>query len=470
MLFAATLFVLGLLTHERVFLGGNDASRFAHIEALVDFGEHRIEQSRYHWTVDKVTVDGRTYTNKPPLLNLLGAAVYLGLQELFGLSFAETEGAVIYWLTLILVGASSAWSVTVFYRALDLLGPIEESSRLLATCAMAAGTVMTSFSVTFNNHTIAAALLLAAFVGALRLQALTAGFFCGFALCIDIVPGLVFAPVFAWILYDGHRGGGLRSFCGMIALWLVVFVGSNWLTLGHPLPPKFMPGGIDSSAAGSSHLFNVVLPSRWTYPLETLFGWHGFFLVSPVLVFGVWGWVDAFRASRPFPRSWILAFAAGSLTMIVGHAIFVGAFGGWSYGFRYLIPIMPMTLLAAPIVIRRGSHLAFAAVLVPSILMALIGAYNPWPPAYEEEDGKHRITAIVTNPVGGNLAGWSNEYFPGSDFARLMARTFISPEESLQLQYLYYFYGSKHDIANARATLRRLRALGMKPARTRTGS
>ena len=166
--FLLTLGFLAPLVHQRVFQAGNDASRFAQIESLVDHGEGPIDGSRYRWTVDHVTIGGRVYSNKPPLLSLLGAAAYLGLKNVTGLTFARHESAVIYALNLLLAALPTAWLVAFFHRtlarcwsapgtevgAVGIAGPAA-----LTTTALAAGTILTSFSTVLNNHTIAAALL-----------------------------------------------------------------------------------------------------------------------------------------------------------------------------------------------------------------------------------------------------------------------------------------------------------------------
>src|SRR5262245_14429245 len=51
LLFVISLAILVPLTHDCVFMAGNDASRFAQIESLVDFRQSNIDESRYAWTV-----------------------------------------------------------------------------------------------------------------------------------------------------------------------------------------------------------------------------------------------------------------------------------------------------------------------------------------------------------------------------------------------------------------------------------
>ena len=121
----------------------------------MDYGESAIDSSRYAWTVDRVTIDGRDYSNKPPLLSLFGAAIYFALNRIVGLDFAGNEGVVVYLLTLLLVAVPTALLAAVFWSSLALYQPIPISARLLTTVAVAAGTILTSFTTTFSNHPVA---------------------------------------------------------------------------------------------------------------------------------------------------------------------------------------------------------------------------------------------------------------------------------------------------------------------------
>jgi hypothetical protein len=163
-----TLLPLIFLTHRSVFLAGNDASRFAQIEALVDYREPYVDHSRYRWTVDRVQIGDHVYSNKPPVMALAGAAVYAVLKTLTGWTFRTDEGHVVRALVVILVGLPTAWLVARFYAALGWHRGISPGARWLTTVALAWGTILTSFSVTLNNHTVAAALLFAAVVDACR--------------------------------------------------------------------------------------------------------------------------------------------------------------------------------------------------------------------------------------------------------------------------------------------------------------
>ena len=131
------------------------------------------------------------------------------------------------------------------------------------------------------------------------------------------------------------------------------------------------------------------------------------------------------------------------LVMIAGHILLVGSYGGWSYGFRYLVPIVPLLLFYVPVSLERLPRLAFGATLVVSIAFAAIGAYHPWPPGFEQEKNSDPVASVVTNPVGGNLAAWLREHFPDSGLTTLALDTFISGHGPTRTRYLELFYSSK---------------------------
>lgn len=452
--FCVTLLFLAGLTHDTVFWAGNDVSRFAQIEALVDYGHTHIDASRYCWTVDRVTIDGKNYSNKPPLFSLIGAGVYWGLKHVFGFSFADDQAATVYLLILILVGVPTAWLVARFYALLDVYPEIGISHKILTTVALAAGTILTSFAVTMSNHPVAAALLVAACLAAWRGSGLIAGAWLGLLGAIDILPGVVFAPVLALIVYQIAGRKSMGRYILAVLAGAALFVAVNWWVHGSPLPPKMAPGAADHSGSfppsDDDIQINVpvqLFPDDWRFPLSCLFGWHGFFSVSPVLLFGVWGMVRTIRDGEPLGRYCTLLLAGGCGVLTLGHVLFVHSFGGWSYGYRYLIPIIPILLFFVPKVLIKGRVWLFGIVLIPSILSSMLGAYDPWPPVaepeYEDTAHQHPYASLVSNPIGGNAGAWLYAHFPDLAVTEWMGSAFIHPNQRLRMRYLLLFYRSK---------------------------
>ncbi len=446
--FSATLVFIGIFTQQNVFLAGNDTSRFAHMESLADYGVSYIDQSRYSWTVDKVTINGHDYSNKPPVPAIIGAGVYLLIREATGWTFATHETSCIYLLTLILAGIPTAFLVAMFYLALGVYPSISPVVRHLTTVALAVGTILTSYSVTLNNHTNTAALIFAALYAAWNGRGVLAGMALTLAICFEPSLGIGFVPVVLWIVSDKKKSAGFDCLVSL-CLGAMLFLGANQFTVGSILLPKMVPGAIDHSSYFSNTMAGVLLPQTWYYPFAVLFGGHGFFSVSPVLLFGIAGVCRASMRQIVLKQSWCIFIAVTLCAEIFFHIIVGGSYSGWAYGFRYLIPLIPVILFFIPAAINAFSSRLYAIILPVSILFAVIGVYNPWPPCYEQEAHKDPIASMVTNPVGGNAAAFLGRHWPNSALSDLTGYLFVNRDPALRDMYYYYFFISKGDIAFA---------------------
>jgi hypothetical protein len=72
-------------------LSANDASRAAGIESLVEYGTLSIDNSTFFFTIDKAFVNGHFYSDKPPIIILLGSIVYFPLHKIFNLDFVDSN-------------------------------------------------------------------------------------------------------------------------------------------------------------------------------------------------------------------------------------------------------------------------------------------------------------------------------------------------------------------------------------------
>ncbi len=453
LVFGLALLVYGATTHRRVFAAGNDASRWAQIESLVDHGRSDLGASRFRATVDRVLIDGREYSNKPPALALAGAGIYAVLRAATGWRLAGPgAGAVLWSVTLLLVGAPTALLVACFRAATDRFDALDLAGRRLLTLALGCGTLLFSFAGTFNNHSLAAALLFVAFLAVLDGRAGLAGVTAGLAAAVDLLPGLGLAP-FLLAGLPARRGPGRRGalrFAVGFAPGIALLVASNLYVVGSPWPPKLVPGAVDLAAQAGPSAAGVVLPESWTYPFETLFGGHGLFFVSPVLLLGVAGlWACCRRAPCGDRRTWV-ALAAGLVVQWAGHALVAGSFGGWSYGFRYLLPVHALLLLPAAGALAGVKRALFVGLLPLSVLFAALGAYHPWPPAFEQESHQHPVASLVRNPVGGNAAAWAAVNAPDAPLGQWLGERFVSPDEAERRRYFALFFGSKGDLASMR--------------------
>src|SRR5271157_2929998 len=179
----------------------NDRSRWATIYSLAERGTYNIDETPWPDTIDRVQLNGHFYSSKPPLLPTLLAGEYLLLKKLsFGrLSFRNSPEAVIRIVVASVNLVPLIIFLVLFSRLLDRLAP-DPWIRAYTMAAAGLGTFLTGYSITLNNHTIAAFSSFFALYPAFliwcegqrgrRLFAL-AGFFAGFA-AVNELPALAF--------------------------------------------------------------------------------------------------------------------------------------------------------------------------------------------------------------------------------------------------------------------------------------
>ena len=119
--FVAALALCALVTKSHV-LGWNDGSRVATVDALTAARTFQIDGSPYAAGLgDEIRFRGRTYSDKPPLLSVLGAGVAAALAPA-GITLRRTPGTAIYLVTLFTVGVWFAIGCTYAFAFQRLLG------------------------------------------------------------------------------------------------------------------------------------------------------------------------------------------------------------------------------------------------------------------------------------------------------------------------------------------------------------
>lgn len=155
---------------DTAFLSANDRSRWCTVAALVEDRTYEIDRqitirgakNRTPWnTIDKVRHrgdDGKLhyYSSKPPLFPTLVAGVYFFVNSLLGLSMTEHP----IYATRIVLALVNLPLLAIFYFC--TIGSIERVcgnswARQSLALAIVFGTMLLPFSMTLNNHLVAAA-------------------------------------------------------------------------------------------------------------------------------------------------------------------------------------------------------------------------------------------------------------------------------------------------------------------------
>jgi hypothetical protein len=415
-----------LLTHSHPY-SWNDNARMATVEALVHQGTWAIDDTVFGGrTGDRIFWNGHFYSDKPPVLSFLAAAIYAVLHKGFHVTFdfvswCDAVDSPCYcfallcdqpdWaytlLTLALMGVPSALMLALFYRATALLD-LPNPAALLATGALGLGTLVFPHSLAFNNHLPTAASLLLGFYALLRARAddaasarwlALAGFATTLAFTVDllVVPFLV---VFFGLVLIRHRLHAWPFLVGGL-IPLVLLAGLDWWMLGDPLPPSMHPSGFafPGSIFATTLTGNVPPADVLEHAYQMLLGDQGLFSLNPVMLWPVLGLWLLFRSRRHPLWGEMVAGALGITVTLVCLILFTPGTGGVAYGTRWLLDFVPLLFFFAawPALYRSWPRrLLFATLAAVSVFSAWQGALSPW----RWSPTPLGFVRYVTSPIG----------------------------------------------------------------------
>jgi hypothetical protein len=405
---------------------GNVWSRFATVESLVERGTLAIDDSplRGSASVDVVQFRGRFYSDKPPMLSALGAVVYAPLAWA-GIRFTgqPSQWVLVNWVLLVvIVGMSSAMAIVSLRRLLQLVDLPAWQADLLA---LAGGccSLLFSYAVTFNNHSVAAGLLTAAAalvfcadhrilrrvplaqpvphdaalvdatggngrVGPSGFGAFVrpgvAGLMTALAATMDIPAGGAAWVALAACLAISDRPAAIWFLVGSAPPALLHCVLQSQVT-GSPLPVECYPEAFNYPGsywvnAGAWHEPGP----RWHFGMELLVGPQGWLTVTPVLAFGLVGIVGTLRHTTN--RLWRLASVVAVVGVVLIAYYVWGVrrtdFAGSSFGTRHLLAVTPLVYFFGVVAVARLRNLigtlAFCVLMAASATYAYAGMLDPW--------------------------------------------------------------------------------------------
>jgi hypothetical protein len=393
MLYAASLLPLTFTPKH----SGNVFSRYMTIEAIVERWTLAIERSPIlarSGSPDVVLFGTHFYSDKPPVLSVLASPIYFLLYMAGirfsgpGYQFVEANLA----LTWGVVGLASALTLVWLRRILQGVAIPAWASDLL-TLGFGYGSLLLTYAVTFNNHSVAAALI----TGAMALTLLEAPgkrasrsrFFAGLlvalASTIDLPAGGVMLAGLGLLHTARCRSIPWAFLAGMLGP-LILHAWLQSRVTGSPLPAEMYPKAFDypgsywTTPEGIWHEHGP----RWLFGIELLVGPQGWLTVTPVLVFGLVGLgLVLARRGDPFrPMAWVVL---GSLVVLLAYytwGVRRTDFGGSSFGTRHLLPISPACFIFAVVALERLRWRVVPVLF--ALLMGIGGVYSaagvkdPW--------------------------------------------------------------------------------------------
>ncbi len=429
----AALVLLGLFSivfaFDEVTLAGNDATRFAVIQAVGEQQVFHIENTAFR-SVDVVRANGHVFSDKPLPLAWSAGMIHRAVHFLTGWNFTDNYFLLV-WLYNVLIGFTV--NVLLFWWIFNAFRRVRRGTLVLKwvlALGLVFSTWLLSYSVLLNNHTPAALTILGCYILLEKFRrapsvktAFPAGIAAGGTVCFDLpIGGLCCA---ASVLAIGAMDKKL-SRAAIAAAGALIMLAAYELLNFHAYN-TWLPLYI----AGTTGTYQVPQAPGIGYWIEALAGYRGFFLYQPFLFLGLW-----FSKRESIPdRAMLLLALAG----IVVYLVITEEFGGWAYGFRYLIPLIPILYYRAGRMVLLKASPRFrslaAVLLLWGIVTSAVGAYVPFCVSYERgRSVQDHFTVFVRSSFLGNLMCASFEYAPDSPLTQALIRHY---GDRIAMKFLY---------------------------------
>ncbi len=436
-LLAACAFVLAAAGARPHAASWNDGSRLASVESLVERGTFCIDDSVFlnpeaargappyapddptlaRGTLDRLLIDGRWYSDKPPLVSVPLAAAYRGLMML-GAPAPTERPAVFAWAVCVLLSGTGCAVAVGCMWTLGRRAGLTPPWRLAWFAGFALATVLPAYTRSANNHIAQLGAVGAACVLLCRIadrhaegrdawgSLLAVGFVAGFAYNLDfgVGPPFVLAVLVAVALRT--RDVSAVCACGLGALPLILAGHTlNYAIGGDFVKPLNMHPEYLSwpNSPFATTMTGVVRPrpvAQGLYALDLLFGMKGFLTHNPpLLLAAAAGALVLRRGARD--RVELLALGAWCAAGWALYGVLSKNHGGGCVSVRWFVPFLApgFWVLAKLLAERPALRFDFAALALCGLALA-VGAWavGPW---------RSAPLSLYWWTFGGSLVAWA---------------------------------------------------------------
>jgi len=402
--FALGGMLTGHLIRTPAILSVNDGSRWDTVWSLVERGTYIIDEAPWQ-TIDKVKREGHFYSSKPALLPTIVAGEYWLVKKAFGWKLPERADSVVH-LTLFLINILPLCLMVWLYAGFLDRYVADYWWRAFWLVAAAFGTYLTSYTITFNNHSIAAASAFFALWAVWQIvqrwggagevgeaergecwwHYALAGFFSAFCVCNEQPSGLFALALFGYLLSRRPKAT-LLWFVPAAAVPTVAFFVTQYLSTGGFLPVYLYRHTelyhYEGSYWNEPKGIDAISEPKHIYLFHMLFGHHGVFSLTPLFLFSL---VSVILYFRGYIRELgLLHWLAAVLTVLIA-AFYVKTtnnYGGMCNGFRWMFWLIPLWLLVAPLGVKqygddRGARFLALVCLAVSVVSMAYAFRQPW--------------------------------------------------------------------------------------------
>jgi hypothetical protein len=411
-------------------LGANDRSRWLTVRCLVDQDTYAVGYratdpatgrftdygpiTELGWNTNDCVLDPEPhhcvqsfYSSKPPFLATLVAGEYWICKRTLGLSITQQPGAVFRIILLTINEVPWIAYLFIMARMVERCGRTDWGKLFVFACA-GFGTFLSSFSMSLNNHTVAAWSCLFALYAADRICAggkrnaryfLLAGLWAGLAACTEL-PAVCYAVMLSVLVAARAPARTCAFFLPALLVPVAGFLVTNYLAIGRVTPPYGEVGGPWYEYKGSywergekSRGIDWASrsESRPAYGFHLLLGHHGFFSLTPIFLIGLAGIIASLsrrNTALTGPAGGRLAPALTGVCSAIVFAFYIFIaparnYGGWTHGPRWLIWLTPLWLLSmGPAADWMSERRLWRCLGYPALVVSIFSVnypfWNPW--------------------------------------------------------------------------------------------
>lgn len=345
----------------------NVVTRWALTRSLCDHGSIRID--RYGFlTSDKALSGGHYYCDKAVLLSVAALPPCLASSALGAGEPPEPGGLLNDPSRIIserLVAGGS------FLLLLLALGSMTGGSPL-PMLALGLGSILLPYSSLFYSHVPAAALLFLSWFWQQKERFTCADAAGCLACALEFPVAILFLVLLS---YRRRESWSPARALRLLAFAIIAFLpqmAHNWLAFGNPFRMGYSLESTSAFEGMTTGLFGFGMPDPAAFVMLTVSPERGLFFYMPWAALGLAG----FFSGRSFRET--LRSDPGPLIVCIYIVLFSAYYmpsGGWAFGPRHLIPVVPFLALGLHRFISDNPRRAFTAwlLILPAMLQALIG-------------------------------------------------------------------------------------------------
>jgi hypothetical protein len=367
-IFFLLAFIYAYFFHDPAWNGN---SRLGLTFAIVEEGRLTIDS--FHdqggtFTEDKAIYNGHYYTSKAIGSSLMAVLFYFPLYRLEHLLNVKLSlEQVKYLLTFFSIGLPSALAGSLMYVLCKQVTG-NRFQAFASTIAVNLGTMIFPYSVTFFGHQLVGSLLFGAFFLIFQLKTepdyrrkgilFLVGFLLGFALITEYPVAPIVLILTAYYFFTVFRKGAADRSLAVIlpalgaCIPFAIILVYNMAVFGNPISTGYTHSAYPWFQQHQTQgLVGIGWPNPKAIFYMTVHPAFGLFWQSPVLIMSMIGiWLMS-RVSKYRVEALIAITAFFSLLIL--YSGFYAWWGAWTFGPRYLIPMLPFLCLPLVFIPKR---------------------------------------------------------------------------------------------------------------------